>query len=114
MTTSYQAGLWAEQLASWFLRMKGYRILARRYKTSVGEVDLVVRRGRTVIAVEVKKRISYVRAMESIDKRTLVRVQRALACYLTQHPQYASYTLRVDGVFFGRCFIPCHLKNVSL
>lgn len=46
----------AEKIAAWFLRAKGYAVLARRYKTPVGEIDLVARRGRTLAFVEVKAR----------------------------------------------------------
>ena len=46
----------AETLAAWWLRLKGWRILATRARTPVGEVDLVARRGRTLAFVEVKAR----------------------------------------------------------
>ena len=47
-----------EVLAAWYLRLTGWRILAHRLKTPRGEIDLIARRGRTVIFVEVKWRSS--------------------------------------------------------
>ena len=51
-----RAGRFAETLAAWLLRLRGYRILARRYATPVGEIDLVARRGELLVFVEVKRR----------------------------------------------------------
>ena len=50
----------AERVAAWSLRLHGYRVLARRYRTPVGEIDLVVRRGSLLAFVEVKGRPVYV------------------------------------------------------
>ena len=56
-----QHGRNAETVAAWFLRLKGYRILARRVRTHVGEIDLIARHGDTLVFVEVKAR----RALDS-------------------------------------------------
>ncbi|MCH7772468.1 MAG: YraN family protein [Bacteroidetes bacterium] len=53
-SNSYRLGLRAESVAAWFLRLKGYRVLERRYRTSVGEIDIIVRRKNTIVFVEVK------------------------------------------------------------
>ena len=58
----------AETLAAWYLRLKGYRILARRYRTPVGEIDLIVRRGRLVAFVEVKRRPTEAEAAEAVTR----------------------------------------------
>jgi putative endonuclease len=57
-----RGGRRAESLAAWWLRLKGWRILARRVRTPVGEIDLVARRGRTIAFVEVKARATAVQA----------------------------------------------------
>ena len=49
-------GRLAELFCLWHLRCRGYRILARRYRVPSGEIDLIVRRGRVVAAIEVKAR----------------------------------------------------------
>ena len=56
----------AELIAAWYLRLKLYRVLARRYRTPVGEIDLIVRRGRTIVFVEVKHRPSEAEALEAV------------------------------------------------
>lgn len=53
---AYRHGLFAETIAALMLRAKGHRILARRYKTPVGEIDLVALKGRRLAFVEVKHR----------------------------------------------------------
>ncbi len=63
---SFRRGLWAETLCLWALRLKGYRILARRYRSPAGEIDLIARRGSVLAAVEVKARADHVRASESV------------------------------------------------
>ncbi|MGH6974530.1 MAG: YraN family protein, partial [Stellaceae bacterium] len=50
---AHRRGLKAERLCLWSLRLRGYRVLAQRYRTPVGEIDLIARRGRTVAAIEV-------------------------------------------------------------
>jgi len=64
--TGYSKGLRAETLAAWYLRFKGYRILAMRYKTRVGEIDLIARRGRSLVFAEVKWRPDRRTAMEAV------------------------------------------------
>ena len=54
--TAYLFGQKAETLAALWLRLKGYRILARRFRAPPGEIDLVARRGRVLALVEVKAR----------------------------------------------------------
>ena len=52
----YARGLVAEGIAAWLLRLKGYRVLATRYRTPLGEIDIVARRGKVLAFVEVKAR----------------------------------------------------------
>ena len=110
-TRAYRQGLWAENLAAWLLRLKGYRVLARRYKTPVGEIDLVVCRQKTLVAVEVKSRAENSDALESINFKNRERVQRALAHFMMHHPVYANYDLRFDVVAVSRGFSVQHLDN---
>ena len=65
----YHTGLWGEFIATIVLSLKGYRILARRYKTHCGEIDLIAVRGDTVSFVEVKARATLEAAEASITRR---------------------------------------------
>ena len=79
----------AETLAAWYLRLKGYRILARRYRTPVGEIDLIARRGRLVAFVEVKQRPSDAEGAEAITATSRRRIARAASAWLAAHPAAA-------------------------
>jgi putative endonuclease len=95
-----RAGRLAEALAAWSLRLRGYRVLARRFRTPVGEIDLVVRRGRCVAFVEVKARRGGDEALHALGSRQRARIARAAEWFLKRHPQHAAAgcTLRFDLV----------------
>lgn len=76
-TRAERAGRRAETLAAWYLRLAGWRILARRVKTAGGEIDIVARRGARVSFVEVKWRRTDAGRDAAIDSRRLQRVARA-------------------------------------
>ena len=89
-------GRWAEALVAWGLRLKGWRILARNYKTQVGELDLVAKRRNTLIFVEVKARSDQKTALESITTKQRGRIQRAAEQFLIHHPPLQVYDIRFD------------------
>ena len=78
----YRRGLKAERLAAWYLRLKGYRILDTRMKTPVGEIDLIARRGKSLVFVEVKARGTIDTALESVKTHQSRRIVRAAEFYL--------------------------------
>jgi putative endonuclease len=102
----------AETLAAWFLRLKGYRLLARRYKTPVGEIDLIVRRGRTIAFVEVKHRPTIEEATEAATPAGRRRVARAAALWLAKNPAAGDRDLRFDGVIAAPRRFPRHLAGI--
>lgn len=109
--TNHRTGLRAEKLAAWFLRAKGYRILARRYKTPVGEIDLIATRGKTMVFIEVKARGTMTRALESVQPRQAARIIRAAEYYMAvQHSQ--NIALRFDVIAIRPPFRLRHLQNV--
>jgi len=101
----------AEALAAWWLRLKGWRILAKRVRTPVGEVDLVARRGKTVAFVEVKARASEVELALAIDER---RIRRVAAAAEALAPRYVRTgdDLRIDVVLIAWRRWPRHMRNV--
>lgn len=109
--TGYQKGLRAEHLAAWYLRFKGYRILALRYKTRLGEIDIVARRGKQLVFVEVKQRTTRARAKESIHTQNQERVRRAAELYLQKYPRYTDHDVRFDAIVFAPGVWPQHLQN---
>lgn len=106
-----RSGRRAERLAAWWLRLKGWRILAIRARTPVGEVDLVARRGRILAFVEVKARASDAAADLALDDWRLRRVVRAAEALA---PRYAGSadTIRIDALYIVPGRWPRHVENV--
>jgi putative endonuclease len=106
-----RGGRRAERLAAWWLRLKGWRILAVRARTPVGEVDLIARRGRTLAFIEVKARASEAEAGWALDDYRLRRVMRAAEALLSRYMREGD-TVRIDAMFVTPWRLPRHLPNV--
>lgn len=107
----YRRGHRAETIAAWWLRAKGYRILATRYKTRMGEIDLIAQRGDTLVFVEVKGRARRASAAEAIHLRNQQRVVRAAQWWLQRHPQAQASTIRFDAVLVAWYRWPHHIPH---
>ncbi len=94
-------GLRAEAIAALLMRLKGYRVLARRFVVSGGEIDLVVLRGQTIAFVEVKARDNLDDAASAIVEAKRRRISRAARVWLARNPWAAGATLRGDAVFIA-------------
>lgn len=99
--TSYTKGLLAETRAAMFLRMAGYKILETRFKTPLGEVDIVALKDKTLVFVEVKQRATEEEAAEAINLRNQRRVFAAAELYLQKYPDYNQYDLRFDALILS-------------
>ena len=102
-----------EALAAWYLRLKGWRVLAQRVKTPRGEIDLVVRRGRMVAFVEVKWRKSAAELATSIDAYRLRRVTAAAEA-VAHRWQRPGDDIRIDVLLLAPRRWPRHIINASL
>ncbi len=107
----YARGRRAETLAAWWLRLKGYRILARGFRVASGEIDLIARRGRVLVHVEVKARPSIEEAREALTPRQRRRIERAAEVFLQRHPGLAGLDQRFDVVLLAPRRRPHHLVN---
>lgn len=101
----------AESLAALWLRLKGWRILARRVRTPAGEVDLIARRGRMVAFVEVKARSSEDDAALALDRHRLRRVAAAAEALAPRYVREGQ-DMRIDAIFVMPGRLPRHLANV--
>lgn len=108
---SYQSGYGAETIARLFLILKGYRILAHRYRSPFGEVDLIVKKGSYIIAVEVKYRKTLTIAAEAIGTYQKRRIRKGLLFFLAQNPDLLWKNLRFDAILISFRGLPRHLKN---
>ncbi len=99
-----------ESLAAWYLRLKGWRILARRVKTPRGEIDLVARRGRMVAFVEVKWRASAAELDFAIDEYRLRRVAAAAEAVAHRFARSGD-DQRIDVLLLAPRRFPRHMTN---
>jgi putative endonuclease len=106
---AYLKGYWAERLAALYLRLKGYRVLENRFKTPLGEIDLLVCKGKTLIAVEVKRRKTFQEAAFALTSFQQRRIERALLYYLKRMPFLLD--LRFDVVLISPWKWPCHIQG---
>jgi len=106
-------GLRAETLAAVLLRLKGYAILARNYRLHGGEVDLIVRRGKNLVFVEVKARPTLDEARLALNPAQTARMSRAARVWLSRHPESAGLNLRADAIFIAPGHWPHHLEAVT-
>jgi putative endonuclease len=93
-----KAGRRAEIWVALYLILTGHRILAKRYKTRSGEIDLIARSGKTILFVEVKQRAKPEHAIDPVTARSEERIIRSGEIFMSRHPVYVDqgYALRYD------------------
>jgi putative endonuclease len=107
---AFRLGVSAEGKAALLLNAKGYRELARRWKSPLGEVDLIMRRGRTLVFIEVKARANLDDAAWSVLPRQQRRIVGAAEAWLAAHPEHAGYDIRFDAVLVAPRRLPQHIE----
>lgn len=101
----------AEWIAAVALAVRGYRILARRAKTPLGEIDLIAVRGRRLAFVEVKRRATREAAEASVTASQRARIRNAAGLWLARNPDYQDHEQGFDILFLiGRRW-PQYLPN---
>lgn len=108
---AWRLGHWAETLCIADLTLRGYRVLGRRFRYPVGEIDIVARRGRTLAVIEVKARKSLDDAAESIRPRQRARILRATEWLLSERPALAGLQPRFDVMLVAPWRRPRHLGD---
>ncbi len=108
---TYQFGILAERIAIIFLRLKGYQILAWRYKTYFGEIDIVAKKGKIIAIVEVKARKIESDFETVLRPRQMQRIRKAAEFFLSRNSKLQNHQIRFDFVFVNQLFWPQHYKN---
>ena len=106
---AFRLGLSAETRAAAFLIAKGYRIAARRWRSPVGEVDIVARRGNVLVFVEVKARNHLDDAAYSVTERQQRRIASAAAAWLAAKPEDVMRSIRFDAMLVAPRRLPRHI-----
>jgi putative endonuclease len=108
---AFRLGLSAESRAAMLLIAKGYRIMAQRWKTPFGEIDIVARRRRVLVFVEVKAHERADDAAEAVTERTKRRIIAAAELWLAHRPEDAQHDIRFDVILVTPGRIPRHIAN---
>ncbi|MGJ5139252.1 YraN family protein [Bradyrhizobium oligotrophicum] len=106
---AFRTGLSAEARAAALLIAKGYRILAKRFRTPHGEIDIIARKRGLVAFVEVKARASLDDAAYAVTPRQQRRIIDAAQAWLMAHPDHAELELRFDAILVAPRSLPRHL-----
>jgi putative endonuclease len=106
---AFQVGISAESRAALLLIAKGFRILARRWRSPLGEIDIVARRRRLLVFAEVKARASLDEAAESITERQRRRIAAAAEVWLAANPDQTIHDIRFDAILVAPGKIPRHI-----
>ena len=106
---AFQTGVSAEARAAAYLMAKGYRILAKRFRTPYGEIDIVARKRGLLAFVEVKARASLDEAAYAVTQRQQARIIEAAQAWLMAHPEHAEFEIRFDAMLIAPRRLPRHL-----
>jgi putative endonuclease len=109
-SAAFRLGVSAEGRAAWFLAAKGYRELAQRRKSPVGEIDLVVKRGQLIAFVKVKARAQLEAAAEAVLPRKRHHIIATAEAWLAAHPEHAGYDMRFDAELVAPGRMPQHIQ----
>ena len=104
-----RAGRVAEVVAALFLMAKGYRIVRRRERTKMGEIDLIAVRGRRLAFVEVKYRDQPSEPGSAVARRQSDRIARAAEAWAWQHKAYRNHDFGLDIITVAPWRWPRHL-----
>jgi putative endonuclease len=101
----------AETIAVWYMRLKGYRLIANRFKSAVGEIDLIMRKGKTLVFIEVKARSKVDDSMWAVTPQQSSRIASAASLFVCRHDLSGVEFQRFDIVAVPSYLWPTHIKN---
>jgi putative endonuclease len=108
---SHERGLWAERLCVLALRLKGYGILARRWKNPAAEIDILALKKDVLVLVEVKERKTSAEAYAAISPGLRRRLAMAGRFALAHWPELREHSLRFDAMLVTPWHWPVHIEN---
>jgi putative endonuclease len=106
---AFRTGISAEARAAAYLMAKGYRILANRFRTPYGEIDIVARRRNLLAFIEVKARATLDDAAYAVTPRQQARIINAAQAWLMAHPEHVEFEQRFNALLIAPRRLPRHL-----
>ena len=110
--SAHKSGRRAETLAVWYLRLKGYRILARNFRHARGEIDIIAQKGQVLVWVEVKQRQKGRASLADVSPQQWARIAAAASAFVGRHQALQTLAWRFDFIGLGGGVWPRHLKGV--
>jgi putative endonuclease len=101
----------AETIALWYLRFKGYRLLAHRFKSAAGEIDLIMRKANTLVFIEVKARARVEDSLMAVTLQQSRRIASAALLFTQRYDMTDIAFQRFDIIAVPSTFWPTHIKN---
>jgi len=108
--STYLYGIKQEKIAEIFLKIKGYKIIANRYKNPFGEIDIIARKGKTLVFVEVKARKNNELIETILRTKQVQRIKNSAEIFLANN-DFSECDIRFDLILFSKTKIPIHYKN---
>jgi len=108
---TYKYGIMAEYISCIMLIIKGYNILARRHRNYLGEIDIIARKGKILVFIEVKARKKFSEFMNILTNRQRMRIESAAKVFLASNPRYQGFNIRFDMIILNG-WLPIHQKNM--
>lgn len=95
-------GIKGENLAVTFLKEKGYRIIARNYKTYIGEIDIIAQDGNTMVFIEVKTRADelFGQPFEAVNRKKRHKMKNVALLYMKRHERNFPVRFDVISIFY--------------
>lgn len=109
---AYRFGIWAEILCIILLLTKGYAILKRRHRNHYGEIDLIARKGNSLIFIEVKARKSRADGLEAVSRTQQDRIMRAALDFVGRNSKYAGLAMRFDLMVVSKSRWPITITHM--
>jgi putative endonuclease len=116
MNARQNLGRRAEQAAAEHFERAGWRVLGRNVRIGRGEIDIIMRRGSTLVFAEVKARATTVCGSpeDAVDARKRRQVARLAELWLTVHPRALEHIedVRFDVVAVDASSVPLHIRHL--
>ena len=101
----HKKGILAESFSVVLLRLLGYKIIKQRYKTKLGEIDIIAKKRKTIFLFEVKYRKTAQEALESITPQQISRIKNAFLLY-TQENHLENYDVIIKIIALSKSNLP--------